>query len=139
MVGAIIVTHGNLAFELLKSSEMILGRQECVSSVGIKLNDSEEAIVEKISKAINEVDAGKGVLIFTDMFGGTPSNLSLSFMEDNKVEVVTGVNLPMLIKFFSERKDRGLNKLVSFCKTYGKRHIMVASEILNQKREEKQK
>jgi len=139
LVGAIIVTHGNLASELLKSSEMILGRQENVMTVGIKLNDSEEAIVEKISKAMNEVDSGRGILFFTDMFGGTPSNLSLSFMEDNKVEVVTGVNLPMLIKFFTEREHKSLDKLVSFCKTYGKRHIMVASEILNQKKEDKKK
>lgn len=137
MVGAIIVTHGNLALELLKSAEMILGRQENVMTVGIKLNDSEEAIVEKISKAMSEVDSGRGILFFTDMFGGTPSNLSLSFMEDDKVEVVTGVNLPMLIKFFSERKHRTLDKLVSLCKISGKRHIMIASEILNQKKEDK--
>ncbi|RMF96245.1 MAG: PTS sugar transporter subunit IIA [Candidatus Schekmanbacteria bacterium] len=137
MVGAIIVTHGNLASELLKSAEMILGRQENVVPIGIKLDDSEEVIVEKITKAMKEVGKGEGILVFTDMFGGTPSNLSLSFMEDNKVEVITGVNLPMLIKFFSEREKNSLSKLISFCKIYGKKHIIVASEILNQKKDEK--
>ncbi|MBI5375127.1 MAG: PTS sugar transporter subunit IIA [Candidatus Schekmanbacteria bacterium] len=136
MVGAIIVTHGNLAAELIKSAEMILGRQKHLLSVCIKLNNGEEDIVHAIKKAISDVKSEEGILIFTDMFGGTPTNLSLSFMDEGKIEVVTGVNLPMLIKFLTEREHNPLQKLVSFCKQYGKKHIMVASEILGQQKEE---
>ena len=130
MVGAIIVTHGSFGEEIIKSAEMIIGRQEKIKSVTIRPEDSEIIIRENISKALNEVDEGDGVLILTDMFGGTPSNLSLCFFEENRVEVVTGINLPMVIKFSTERKKRSLSEIVSTIKEYGQKHILVASQIL---------
>ena len=134
MVGAIIVTHGSLGEEIIKSAEMIIGHQEKIKSVAIRPEDSEATIRENISKALNEVDEGKGVLILTDMFGGTPSNLSLCFFEENRIEVVTGINLPMLIKFSTERKKGTLSEIVSTIKEYGQKHILVASQILKKER-----
>ncbi|OGL38869.1 MAG: hypothetical protein A3C43_02480 [Candidatus Schekmanbacteria bacterium RIFCSPHIGHO2_02_FULL_38_11] len=130
MVGAVIVTHGNLGDEIVKSAETIIGVQKKLKSVVIKHEDSEATVRENISKAISEVDDGDGILIFTDMFGGTPSNLSLCFLEENRVEVVTGINLPMLIKFSSERKKAPLPELAAIIKEYGQKHILVASQIL---------
>ena len=134
MIGAIIVTHGSLGEEIIKSAEMIIGHQEKIKSVAIRPEDSEATIRENISKALNEVDEGKGVLILTDMFGGTPSNLSLCFFEENRIEVVTGINLPMLIKFSTERKKGTLSEIVSTIKEYGQKHILVASQILKKER-----
>lgn len=130
MVGAVIVTHGNLGDEIVKSAEMIIGVQEKLKSVAIKHEDSEVTVRENISKALSEADDGDGILIFTDMFGGTPSNLSLCFLEENRVEVITGINLPMLIKFSSERKKTSLPELATTIKEYGQKHILVASQIL---------
>ena len=134
MVGAIIVTHGSLGEEIIKSAEMIIGQQEKIKSVAIRPEDSEATIRENIAKALNEVDEGEGVLILTDMFGGTPSNLSLCFFEENRIEVVTGINLPMLIKFSTERKKGTLSEIVSTIKEYGQKHILVASQILKKER-----
>ncbi|OGL43337.1 MAG: hypothetical protein A2042_02310 [Candidatus Schekmanbacteria bacterium GWA2_38_11] len=134
MIGAIIVTHGSLGEEIIKSAEMIIGQQEKIKSVAIRPEDSEATIRENITKALNEVDEGKGVLILTDMFGGTPSNLSLCFFEENRIEVVTGINLPMLIKFSTERKKGALSEIVSTIKEYGQKHILVASQILKKER-----
>ena len=134
MIGAIIVTHGSLGEEIIKSAEMIIGQQEKIKSVAIRPEDSEATIRENIAKALNEVDEGKGVLILTDMFGGTPSNLSLCFFEENRIEVVTGINLPMLIKFSTERKKGTLSEIVSTIKEYGQKHILVASQILKKER-----
>jgi len=130
MIGAVIVTHGNLGEEIIRSAEMIIGPLEKIKGISIKLEDSETTIRENILNALNEVDEGEGVLIFTDMFGGTPSNLSLCFLEENRVEVITGINLPMLVKFFTERKKGTLSEIVSTIKEYGQRHILVASQIL---------
>ena len=134
MIGAIIVTHGSLGEEIIKSAEMIIGKQEKIKSVAILPKDIEETLRENISKALNEVDEGKGVLILTDMFGGTPSNLSLCFFEENRIEVVTGINLPMLIKFSTERRKGTLSEIVSTIKEYGQKHILVASQILKKER-----
>ena len=105
-----------------------------MTAVAIRPEDSEATIRENIAKALNEVDEGKGVLILTDMFGGTPSNLSLCFFEENRIEVVTGINLPMLIKFSTERKKGTLSEIVSTIKEYGQKHILVASQILKKER-----
>ena len=134
MIGAIIVTHGSLGEEIIKSAEMIIGQQEKIKSVAIRPEDSEATIRENIAKALNEVDEGEGVLILTDMFGGTPSNLSLCFFEENRIEVVTGINLPMLIKFSTERRKGTLSEIVSTIKEYGQKHILVASQILKKER-----
>ena len=130
MIGAVIVTHGNLGDEIIKSAEMIIGAQEKLKSVAIRHEDSESTVRGNISKALSEVDDGNGILIFTDMFGGTPSNLSLCFLEENHIEVVTGINLPMLIKFSSERKKASLPEIATALKEYGQKHILVASQIL---------
>ena len=130
MIGAVVVTHGDLGKEIIKAAEMIIGIQEKIKSVAIKPEDNESTVRENILKEINEVDDGSGVLIFTDMFGGTPSNLSLCSLEENRVEVVTGINLPMLIKFSTERKKVSLQEIASIVKEYGQKHILVASQIL---------
>jgi len=134
MIGAVIVTHGSFGEEIIKAAEMIIGKQEKIKSVAILPKDSEATIRENISKALNEVNEGEGVLVLTDMFGGTPSNLSLCFFEENMIEVVTGINLPMLIKFSAERKKENLSEIVLTIKEYGQKHILVASQILKKER-----
>lgn len=130
MVGIVIVAHFNLAKEMAKAVELIVGKQERFSHVDIFPHEDMEAIKKKITDAIKSVDGGNGVIILTDMFGGTPSNISLSFLEEGKVEVVTGVNLPMLIKLATFRKDKPLEELARFITTYGQKNICLATDIL---------
>jgi PTS system mannose-specific IIA component len=111
MIGIVIVTHCNLGQELIRSAEFIVGRLGQVKSVSLNPEDQVEALRGKIAKAIEKVDIGDGVIILTDMFGGTPSNISLTFLADEKVEVVTGANLPMLISLASKREEKSLNKV----------------------------
>ncbi len=129
MVGVLIVTHGNLGSELVKAAEMIKGKLNGVLSVSIDSEKGVEDIKKEITGAIKKVDTGEGVLILTDLFGGTPSNISLSFMKEGKVEVVTGVNLPMLLKL-EIRNDKTLEEIAYFIKDYGRKNISLASEIL---------
>lgn len=129
MVGVLIVTHGNLGSELVKAAEMIKGKLNGVLSVSIDSEKGVEDIKKEITGAIKKVDTGEGVLILTDLFGGTPSNISLSFMKEGKVEVVTGVNLPMLLKL-EIRKEKTLEEIAYFIKDYGRKNISLASEIL---------
>ena len=129
MVGVLIVTHGNLGSELVKAAEMIKGQLNGVLSVSIDSERGVEDIKKEITGALKKVDTGEGVLILTDLFGGTPSNISLSFMKQGKVEVVTGVNLPMLLKL-EIRKDKTLEETAYFIKDYGRKNISLASEIL---------
>jgi PTS system mannose-specific IIA component len=130
MVGIIIVTHLRLGEELLAVAELILGKLKQFEAVSIDPKEGVEEITEKISEAVRKVDRGKGVLILTDMFGGTPSNISLSFLEEWKIEVITGVNLPMLLKLSTYEEERDLAELAEFIKTYGQKNINLASEIL---------
>ncbi len=130
MVGIIIVTHLRLGEELLAVAELILGKLKHLEAVSINATEGIEEIKEKISEAIRKVDRGKGVLILTDMFGGTPSNISLSFLEEWKIEVITGVNLPMLLKLCTYEGEENLAELAEFIKTYGQKNINLASEIL---------
>jgi PTS system mannose-specific IIA component len=130
MVGIIIVTHLRLGEELLAVAELILGKLKHFEAVSINPTEGVEEITDKISEAIRKVDRGKGVLILTDMFGGTPSNISLSFLEEWKIEVITGVNLPMLLKLSTYEGEENLAELAEFIKTYGQKNINLASEIL---------
>ncbi len=104
MIGIVVVTHGQLAREFVSSAEMIVGEIPDVTSVSIGWHDSPEDAQEEIREAIERVEKGQGTVLLTDMFGGTPSNLSLSFLETDRLEVVTGVNLPMLIKLVGLRE-----------------------------------
>jgi PTS system mannose-specific IIA component len=130
MIGIVIVTHSALADEFLMATQQIVGTVEGIEPISIDPADPIEEVEKRIKKGIKKVDAGKGVLILTDMFGGTPSNISLSFQEKGKVEIVTGVNLPMLIKLSTLREEQTLDELASFIKSYGQKNIHLASEIL---------
>jgi len=130
MVGVLIVSHCGIADEMLLAVEQIVGETEGLESISIDPSEPPEVIRERIKRGIKNVDKGKGVLILTDMFGGTPANISLSFLEKGKVEVVTGVNLPMLLKVASLRDEMLLEELADYIANYGKKNINVASKIL---------
>lgn len=130
MVGVIIISHGRLADTLVATAETIIGKIEGIKCIAVSHGDNAEDIRKAISEAVRLLDKGMGVLIITDMFGGTPSNISLSFLEDGKVEVLTGVNLPMLLKLSSDREGKNLEQLAGLLKTSGKDSIVIASEML---------
>ena len=134
MIGLVLVCHGDLGAELVRVAEVIVGKIEGVDAVSIGSVCDVDSSREEIGAAIKRLNAKDGVLILTDMFGGTPSNLSLSFLdEDRNIEVVTGVNLPMIIKFANHRKDKGLKDLASLLRDGGIKSIIVASDMLHQK------
>ena len=133
MVGIVIVTHGRLAEEFVRVASDIVGQAKGVLSVCIDRGEAVDEARKEIEKAVKEVDEGAGILIFTDMFGGTPSNLSLSFLEEGKIDVICGVNLPMLIKAFMSREGKNLRELASFIREYGEKSVSLASEILTMK------
>ena len=132
MIGIVIVTHGRLAEALIEAAEIIIGsRLEATESVSIDLSISAEKLRAKIAKGIKAVDGQEGVLILTDMFGGTPSNLSYSFLEEGHIEVISGVNLPILIQAVSLRdRDLELGQLAADLEAFGKKSISLASGIL---------
>ena len=133
MVGILVITHYNLGTELVAAADMIGGKIDGIQSISVDPKKDTEKLRKEISMAIKRLDNGEGVLIITDMFGGTPSNLSLSFLEEGKVEVLTGVNLPMLIKLSTYREDKTLNELAMQLKSFGQKNINLASEIMNKK------
>ena len=133
MVGIVVVTHGRLAEEFVKVAEDIVGQAKGILAVCIDRGISVEEARKGIEKAIKGVDEGDGVLLFTDMFGGTPSNLGLSFLDEGKTEVICGINLPMVIKASMSREGKGLKELALFIKEYGEKSISLASEILTTK------
>ncbi len=133
MVGVVLVTHPNLGEEFIRSAELICGKLPFLTNVSIDTRKGVEALREEIARAIKSVDSGRGVLILTDMFGGTPSNMSLAFLSENRVEVVTGLNLPMLIKISNCREGRSLQELAKMVKEAGQRNINLASEVLQKK------
>ena len=133
MVGILIVTHGKLAQELVETTRIIVGKNvENIVPITVDWNDDMSDIQKTISSAISKVDQGNGVLILTDMFGGTPSNISLSFLSE-KVEIITGVNLPMLIKIVNVGDRYSLKELAQMIHEQGKKSIYLASEILSLK------
>jgi PTS system mannose-specific IIA component len=132
MISAIIVTHSTLASGLIDAAEIIVGKIENISSVSINKGDSTDEIRERLHSAIEETDHGNGVIIFTDMFGGTPTNIALSFLSEGSVEVLTGVNLPILLKFLSNRDESSIIELVRDLRECGRESIVPASEMLKQ-------
>ena len=129
-VGVVIVTHYRLGDEFLQALRLIVPEAPEFHSVAIEPTQTVDEMRSKISAALKAADRGDGVLVLTDMFGGTPSNISLSFLEEQHVEVVTGLNLPMLIKLATLAEEKPLEDLAAFIKKYGQRNISVASELL---------
>jgi PTS system mannose-specific IIA component len=130
MIGLVVVTHGRLAEEFLIAAEHVVGPQEDARAISISADDDMERRRSDILAAAREVDSGDGVIILTDMFGGTPSNLAISVMEMANAEVVAGVNLPMLIKLASIRRDCDLGDAVAAAHEAGRKYISVASWVL---------
>ena len=131
MIGIVIVTHGQLGKSLIETAEIIIGsRPKALISISIDLNQSAEKLREKIVLGIKKVDQKDGVLILTDMFGGTPSNLSYSFLEEGRVEVISGANLPILIQAINIREKMELGDLAVSLEAFGKKSISLASGIL---------
>lgn len=130
MIGMVLVTHGNLAREFVHAMEHVVGPQEAVETVCIGPNDDMEVRREEIAGAIKQVDSGSGVIILTDLFGGTPSNLAISLLDAGKVEVIAGINLPMLIRLAGARKKSDVVTAAQAARDAGKSYITVASEFL---------
>jgi PTS system mannose-specific IIA component len=133
MIGILLVTHKDLAEALLAAADLILGKQEGTLAISLDPNDSPEAARQQIERGLAQVNNGLGIIILTDMLGGTPSNLSLSFLQEGKVEVITGVNLPMLMKLSQLRHEKNLSEVALSLKQSGQKGISVASEVLHQK------
>ena len=132
MVGVLVVTHRRLAAELVDTAELIVGKMDNCLGLSLDPDLPVDDLRQQITDAINEVNDGDGVIVLTDMFGGTPSNLSLSFLNEAGIEVVTGVNLPMLLKLAHSREDKKVDELARVVKDYGRRSISLASEILKE-------
>ena len=134
MIGIVIVSHSNIAKEFIEVIEHIVGKQERVYAVSIFPQDDMEHKRNEILECVKRAESGKGVIVLTDMFGGTPSNLALSVMEDEKIEVVAGVNLPMLIKMMSLRKKIPIKDVIIKSQEAGRKYINVASAFFEDKK-----
>jgi mannose PTS system EIIA component len=136
MIGVVIVTHGNLAEELLATAEMIAGPMPRTKAVGVHPRDKMDHIRASIESAIKDVNEGQGVLVLTDMFGGTPCNVGLTFIEEDVVEVLSGVNLPMLLRLATGRTDvpAPLGETARQLALYGRRNIAPAGEMLRSRK-----
>lgn len=132
MIGLVLVTHGRLAAEFVVAMEHVVGAQERIETICIGPEDDMEGRRADIAKAIKAVDAGHGVIVLTDLFGGTPSNLAISLMEPGRVEVIAGINLPMLIRLGGARKTMKVTEAVAAARDAGKKYITVASEVLGE-------
>ena len=132
MIGIVVITHGNLAEELISAVNFVLSEGPSVKISGVTMDPSKEfdKFKKVIEDAINEVNQGDGILLVTDMFGGTPSNISLTFLEENKVEVISGVNLPMLLKLSTLKSDVTLNEAIKIAEKAGRDNIIIASKLL---------
>ncbi|WP_438731188.1 PTS sugar transporter subunit IIA [Parasphingorhabdus sp. DH2-15] len=131
MIGIVLVTHGLLANEFVSAMEHVVGKQKQIATICIAPNDDMEKRREDIAKAISDNNTGEGVIILTDLFGGTPSNLAISLMETGHIEVIAGVNLPMLIRLEGARKAMDVTSAVAAAREAGQKYISVASELLN--------
>jgi PTS system mannose-specific IIA component len=131
MIGMVLVTHGRLAAEFVAALEHVVGAQTQIAAVCIGADDDMEARRRDILRSIAEVDTGDGAVLLTDMFGGTPSNLAISVMDRPRIEVVAGVNLPMLIKLASLRQTENLERAVLGAQEAGRKYINVASQLLS--------
>lgn len=132
MIGLVLVTHGRLASEFVTAMEHVVGPQELIESIAIGPDDDMEARRADIAAAIAKVETGKGVILLTDLFGGTPSNLAISLLERGRVEVIAGINLPMLIRLASARKTMKVIDAVAAAREAGRKYISVASEVLGE-------
>lgn len=132
MIGLVLVTHGRLAEEFVVAMEHVVGKQEQIASICIGPEDDMEGRRADIAEAIRSVDSGRGVIVLSDLFGGTPSNLAISLMEAGKVEVIAGINLPMLIRLGSARKTMKVTEAVAAARDAGRKYITVASEVLGE-------
>jgi len=130
MIGLILVTHGQLAREFVSAMEHVVGPQAAIESVCIGPQDDAQGRREEISDKIAQVDQGQGVIILTDLFGGTPSNLAISLLEEGKVEVIAGINLPMLIRLARARTEMNVADAVRAARDAGRNYITIASEFL---------
>ena len=132
MIGLILVTHGRLADQFVEAMEHVVGPQDGIVTVCIGPHDDMEQRRADIADAIISVDSGGGVIILTDLFGGTPSNLAISLLDAGRIEVIAGINLPMLIRLASARKDMGLRQAAQATREAGRTYITLASEFLGQ-------
>ncbi len=132
MIGLVLVTHGRLAEEFVVAMEHVVGKQERIATIAIGPDDDMEGRRADIATAIGEVDDGRGVILLTDLFGGTPSNLAISLLEAGKVEVIAGINLPMLIRLGGARKTMKVTEAVAAAREAGRKYITVASEVLGE-------
>jgi len=132
MIGLVLVTHGRLAVEFITAMEHVVGPQDAIAGICIDADDDMEVRRKDIADAIQACDQGNGVIILTDLFGGTPSNLAISLMKSENVEVIAGVNLPMLIRLEGARKAMNVRAAVAAAREAGRKYISVASEILGE-------
>jgi PTS system mannose-specific IIA component len=132
MIGLVIVTHGRLAEEFHKVMEHVVGPQKNIATISIAPDDNMEERREDILKAIDKVESGQGVIVLTDMFGGTPSNLAISITSSRKIEVLAGVNVPMLVKVAAVRDKMGITEAVEQAREAGRKYINVASQLLGE-------
>lgn len=130
LLGLVLVTHGRLAEEFVTAMEHVVGPQRAIATICIGPNDNMEMRRTEIADAIHMVDGGRGVILLTDLFGGTPSNLAISLMDSGKFEVIAGINLPMLIRLESARKTMDVKSAVAAARDAGRKYISVASEML---------
>jgi PTS system mannose-specific IIA component len=129
-IGGVIVSHGQVANELVAAAETVIGTLNHITAVSIGWNDDVETAKDEIARAIKKVSDGSGVLLLTDMFGGTPTNISAMFIGNSEIEIVTGVNLPMVIKLASQSKEMSLSEMAKEVEEQGKQAIYRASELL---------
>jgi PTS system mannose-specific IIA component len=132
MIGLVLVTHGKLASEFVTAMEHVVGPQTAIAAICIGPEDDMEARRADIAAAVKAVDDGSGVILLTDLFGGTPSNLAISLMEPGRVEVIAGINLPMLIRLEGARKMMKVTQAVAAAREAGRKYISVASEVLGE-------
>ncbi len=140
MIGIVVITHGNLADELISAVKFVLSQEPSVKLTGVSLQQSSgksDNFKEIIDSAIKSVDEGAGVLLVTDMFGGTPSNISLTFLDKENTEVISGVNLPMLLKLSTLKSDVTIEEAIKIAEKAGKDNIIVASKLLNKEQDTK--
>lgn len=133
MIGILLITHGSLSEVLIGTAEGVVGPIENIKAVSVNSDDDVTAVKGLISAALHEIDQGDGVIMLTDMFGGTPSNIGLSFLREGEIEIITGVNLPIVLKIAKERSGKSLPELASLLKKRGRESIVLASEMLNGK------
>lgn len=134
MIGAIIITHGRLAGCLIDTASAITGKADNIKAIHIEGSNTTDSVRAALMTAVKEINTGDGVIIFTDMFGGTPTNIALPFCSAGKVEVITGVNLPMLFKFIGHRADMPLAALAVFLRDSGRQSIVLAGDMLKDKK-----